>query len=103
MKGRAGGIGRRRCEDFDSGVRSCYFAAFPKVNGGESLMRRMLGAILATIGIPAVLAAQSASFQIGTVYLCPGNNTFKVISCAGSSATDQCDVQTSMNGQPAQQ
>jgi hypothetical protein len=63
---------------------------------------RSFGSILACIGFAALLSAQSPSLQIGTVYVCPGNGTFKVISCSGSGAADQCDVETSMNGQPAQ-
>src|SRR5215467_3303930 len=65
-------------------------------------MRKRIGSILVCIGFPALLAAQTPSLQIGTVYVCPGNSTFKVISCTGTGAADQCDVQTSVNGQPAQ-
>jgi hypothetical protein len=61
-----------------------------------------VSSILTFIGFPALLAAQSPSLQVGTLYQCPGNNTFKVTSCAGTGPADQCDVQTSMNGQPVQ-
>jgi len=65
-------------------------------------VRKSVVWVLAFISFPALLAAQSSSLQMGTLYVCPGNNSFKVISCSGSGPSDQCDVQTSMNGQPAQ-
>ena len=58
--------------------------------------------IVAVISFPALLVAQTPSLQIGTLYQCPGNSSFKVVSCTGTGASDQCDVQTSMNGQPMQ-
>jgi hypothetical protein len=63
---------------------------------------KTVGSILTFISFPAILAAQSGALQMGMLYQCPGNNTFKVVSCAGTGPADQCDVQTSMNGQPAQ-
>jgi hypothetical protein len=61
-----------------------------------------VGSILALVSFPALLAAQSPALQMGTTYVCPNNNSFKVNSCTGTGATDHCDVMTSLNGQPAQ-
>src|SRR5215471_16359793 len=63
---------------------------------------KTFASILVSISFSALLVAQSPSLQMGIVYACPGNNTFKVISCAGNGPADPCDVQTSLNGQPAQ-
>lgn len=47
-------------------------------------------------------SAQTADLQMGVVYECPGSVTFKVFSCAGPGATDQCDVEVAVPGQPSQ-
>jgi hypothetical protein len=47
-------------------------------------------------------SAQTADLQMGVVYECPGGASFKVFSCVGPGATDQCDVEVGVPGQPSQ-
>jgi hypothetical protein len=43
----------------------------------------------------SLLPAQTPTLQMGVVYICPSvQAVMKVFSCAGSAATDMCDVQT---------
>jgi hypothetical protein len=46
--------------------------------------------------------AQTSELQMNTMYECPGSITFKVFSCAGPGAADQCDVEVGVPGQPSQ-
>lgn len=64
---------------------------------------KTFGSILLCAGLPALVAAQTPSLELGTVYQCPAGISFKVISCAGTGASDQCDVQPYLNGQPSPQ
>jgi hypothetical protein len=60
--------------------------------------------VLVLVGLAASAAskAQTADLQVGVMYECPGNITFKVHSCAGPGAADQCDVEVAVPGQSAQ-
>ena len=62
------------------------------------------GTVLAFLSLTAstICSAQTAELQVGVVYECPGSATFKVFSCAGPGASDQCDVEVGVPGQPAQ-
>lgn len=46
--------------------------------------------------------AQTTDLQLGAVYECPGDASFKVFSCSGSGNADLCDVEASVRGQPPQ-
>ena len=62
------------------------------------------GIVLMLVGLAAATAsnAQTADLQVGVMYECPGNVTFKVHSCAGPGAADQCDIEVAVPGQSAQ-
>jgi len=49
----------------------------------------------------ASLLPQTPALQMNTMYQCGPGMTLKVLSCAGTANTDQCDVQPYTNGQPA--
>ena len=57
-----------------------------------------LASVFLCAAFPALIAAQTSSFDLGTIYQCPGGNSFRVISCAGPGAGDWCDVQSHVNG-----
>jgi hypothetical protein len=59
---------------------------------------------LVFVGVAASAAAQahSTELQLGAVYECPGNATFKIHSCASSDAAAQCDMEVNVPGKPAQ-
>ena len=56
------------------------------------LARRMPATFCLGIALPAMLAAQVTSLQVGVPYSCPGGQ-LKVYSCTGPDATASCDVQ----------
>src|SRR5258706_5770133 len=62
-------------------------------------LQRTLARLAIMVGPAALLSAQP-TLQLGTLYQCPGAQSFKVISCAGSGNADLCDVQSYNRGQP---
>ena len=58
--------------------------------------------VLGLMASAATMSAQTPVFQLGSVYECPGAQSFKVISCSGSGDADLCDVQSYVRGQPNQ-
>jgi hypothetical protein len=62
------------------------------------MTRYGFAAVALTLFACAELPAQT--FQLGAVYQCPGAQSFKVLSCAGSANADLCDVQSYSGGQP---
>jgi hypothetical protein len=62
------------------------------------------GSVLVILSLAAstVAFAQTADLQLGTMYACPGDVTFKVFSCAGAGNADSCEVESSVRGQPPQ-
>jgi hypothetical protein len=63
-------------------------------------LRKTVGTILLCVGLPVFVFAQTPSLELGKVYQCPAGISFRVVSCTGTGASDQCDVQSSVNGQP---
>ena len=55
-----------------------------------------------TLAASTASNAQTAELQFGALYECPGDVTFKVHSCAGPGAVDQCDIEAAARGQPSQ-
>ncbi len=62
------------------------------------------GSLLVFLGLAAsmVAHAQTAELQLGAMYECPGDVSFRVFSCAGSGNGDPCEVESSVRGQPPQ-
>ena len=53
------------------------------------------------LGVRAGAArAETSVFQLGRLYRCPAEKSFKVLSCSGSADADLCDVQSYSHGQP---
>jgi hypothetical protein len=63
---------------------------------------RSHGLVLLLSLAASAATAQTADVQMDVVYECPGSVTFRVFSCAGPGAADQCDVEVGVPGQPAQ-
>lgn len=59
---------------------------------GSSCSLFRLGLALAAAAMAVV--AQTSPFQVGTTYECGVGHSFKVISCSGSDAKSNCEVQT---------
>jgi len=53
--------------------------------------------------VPMVgVLAQTPAFQLNTMYQCQAPYSFKFLSCTGTKASDQCDVQSFNAGRPFQ-
>lgn len=58
--------------------------------------------LLAGLAAGALAQAQSPELQFNVLYQCAGGQGFKVFSCTGRNDADLCEVQSYVNGQPAQ-
>jgi hypothetical protein len=63
-------------------------------------MRNPIIVALVTFSLMAGAFADTPTFELGAVWQCPNNQSFKVLACAGPATADWCDLQSFLNGQP---